>query len=352
MIRQSLLLRLRSTQAVLKVILTRCWKSCSAACLVLFLLYWVYLVYGGAAMLTVTCLLSIVLLGAFYHYQDSYLYLPETPDGSRQFVATPMELSLPYEDIYLRTEDGVRIHAYFIKQPPGMLQTVPTILFLHGNAGNIGYRLPNAQALYEECQCNILLLEYRGFGRSDGAPSEAGLFLDSKAGMDALLSRSDIDIRKIIVFGRSLGGAVAAKLCSHPACVDRACALVIENSFSSIPMFASALFHPLAGRLPEWAYKNQFFSVKSVRLIRAPTLFLSGLRDELVPAWMMEQLFQNCGAPAKHIQRFPQGGHNDTYHCHGYYNTWRAFLSQLLEEDQQLVEEEKERLKSKTCVIQ
>ncbi|XP_065191610.1 protein ABHD13-like [Sycon ciliatum] len=322
MIRQSLY-RLRSTQAVLKVILTRCWKSCSAACLVLFLLYWVY---GGAAMLT---LLSVALLGAFYHYQDSFLYLPETPERSRLFVQTPMAFSLPYENIYLRTEDGVRIHAYFIKQPPGMLQTVPTILFLHGNAGNIGHRLPNAQALYVECQCNILLLEYRGFGRSDGAPSEAGLFLDSKAGMDVLLSRSDIDIRKIIVFGRSLGGAVAAKLCSHPAYVDRACAVLIENSFSSIPMLAKVLFHPLAGRLPEWAFKNQFFSVNSVRLIRAPTLFLSGLDDQLVPAWMMEQLFQNCGAPAKHVQRFPQGGHNNTWQCRGYYNTWRAFLSQV-----------------------
>ena len=92
---------------------------------------------------------------------------------------------------------------------------VPTVLYLHGNAGNIGHRLVNVQGLYNSIGCNVALVEYRGYGRSEGTPSEEGLCMDAQAALDFLLTRSDINTEKILVFGRSLGGAVAIDLATR-----------------------------------------------------------------------------------------------------------------------------------------
>ncbi len=102
------------------------------------------------------------------------VYYPEQPESARVFVQTPSSLGLPFENVILTTEDGCKIVAYFIKQPSSQISKVPTVLYLHGNAGNIGHRLHNAQALYRHCGFNILLLEYRGYGKSQGSSSEIG----------------------------------------------------------------------------------------------------------------------------------------------------------------------------------
>lgn len=149
-------------------IVLRFWRFCSAAMLTLLLLYWLY---GGVV---IFLLLTAAVLGALYHYQDSFLYFPEQPLSSRVFVQNARVLGLPYENLYIRTEDGVRINAVFIKQPPRFQPQVPTILFFHGNAGNVGHRLLNAKALHVHCCCNVMLVEYRGYGKSEGSPSEYG----------------------------------------------------------------------------------------------------------------------------------------------------------------------------------
>ena len=127
--------------------------------------------YGGPVILI---LLLVTIIGGLYHYQDSLLYYPEQPESARVFVQTPSSLGLPYENVVLTAKDGTRISAYFIKQPVGLISKVPTLLYFHGNAGNIGHRLHNAQALYRHCGFNILLVEYRGYGKSQGSPSEMG----------------------------------------------------------------------------------------------------------------------------------------------------------------------------------
>ena len=153
---------------MLTFLLWKFWRICGAAILFLVLIYWMY---GG---ITILILLLIVIIGGLYHYQDSLLYYPEQPESARVFVQTPSSLGLPYENIFLTTSDGVRIAAYFIKQPQPVLGKAPTVLYLHGNAGNIGHRLHNTQALYQHCGFNVFLLEYRGYGKSQGAPSERG----------------------------------------------------------------------------------------------------------------------------------------------------------------------------------
>lgn len=111
-----------------------------------------------------------------------------------------------YESIRFSTADNVSLHLYFISQQIfHVRKSSPTIVFFHGNAGNIGHRLQNCYGLYRDLHCNILLVEYRGYGLSEGTPSEKGLYLDAKASLDYLSSRHDIDHSKIIIFGRSLG---------------------------------------------------------------------------------------------------------------------------------------------------
>ena len=149
-------------------IILRFWRACSAAVLTLFLLYWLY---GGVV---IFLLFTAAVLGALYHYQDALLYFPEQPETSRVFVQNPSVLGLPYENLYLKSQDGTRINVVFVKQPPLMQACAPTILFCHGNAGNIGHRLVNAKALHSQLGCNVLLLEYRGYGKSEGSPSEHG----------------------------------------------------------------------------------------------------------------------------------------------------------------------------------
>ena len=153
---------------IVMFLLWKFWRICGAAILILVLIYWMY---GGFIILI---LLIVVIIGGLYHYQDSLLYYPEQPDSARVFVQIPSTLGLPYENVCLHTSDKVKLCGYFIKQPPAVISKVPTVLYLHGNAGNIGHRLHNAQALFQHCGFNVFLLEYRGYGKSNGDPSEHG----------------------------------------------------------------------------------------------------------------------------------------------------------------------------------
>ena len=149
-------------------LLWRFWRICVATILIIVLLYWMY---GGLLILLV---LLVTLIGAMYHYQDSLLYYPEQPESARVFVQLPSSVGLPYETVSLTCRDKVQIVAYFIKQPSDRLSHAPTLLYFHGNAGNIGHRLHNAHSLYRHCHFNILLVEYRGYGKSEGSPNESG----------------------------------------------------------------------------------------------------------------------------------------------------------------------------------
>lgn len=146
---------------------------------------------------------ELLFPGIVYHAGDKMLYHPDNPPNSRIFVPPPNALSLPFENIYFKSLDSTKLHGYLILQPQPL--ECPTILFLHGNAGNIGHRLPNAKGLYKYLHANVFLLEYRGYGFSEGHPSESGLYKDAQAALNYLLSRQDIDHSRIIVFGRSLG---------------------------------------------------------------------------------------------------------------------------------------------------
>lgn len=182
----------------------------------------------------------------------------------------------------LPTPDGETLSAFLVRPPNKSRARNVTILVFHGNAGNIGHRLPIANILANEMECTTLMLEYRGYGLSTGDPYERGLAIDAQTGLDYIRSRDDLKGSKIVVYGQSLGGAVGIDLVSKNKGTGDIKGLILENTFLSIAkmipnvMPAAKLLIPLCHE--HWKSEEMLPQITDV-----PILFLSGLRDEIVP---------------------------------------------------------------------
>lgn len=262
-----------------------------------------FVLAAGAASLFASVLLPSRLL--------DFLIFQPTPGVD----LTPQELGLRAEDVFLRTSDGVRIHAFYL---PAAGST-RALLFLHGNAGNASHRLPNAAEL-AALGASVLLLDYRGYGRSDGSPSEKGVYADARAGLAHLVTARGFEERRIVVFGRSLGGAVAVDLAR-----DRDLAgLVLESTFSSMADVAGSIF----GGLPVGALvRGRFDSAAKIDRVRCPLLFFHGDRDTVIPIELGRRLFEAAPEP-KAFETLAGAGHNDTVLIGGrpYLERIRRFL--------------------------
>lgn len=257
------------------------------------------------------------LPGILYHAQDHLLYHPELPAHSRVFVPVPTMYRLPYESVNIKVSEGITLHAFWIYHPPERSVHLPTVVYFHGNAGNMGHRLQNAFGIYHTLQCNVLLVEYRGYGLSSGEPSETGFYSDGRAAIDYLLTRHDLDQSQIILFGRSLGGAVAIDVAADPVYGQKIMCVIVENTFTSIPDMAVELIHPSVKYLPLICYRNQYMSLHKAHFMAAPCLFVSGLADALVPPRMMSMLHSRCGSIHKQMLQITGGSHNDTWAVNG-----------------------------------
>ena len=252
---------------------------------------------------------TIVMLGTI---QRSMLYYPTSV-----LEMTPEDMNLAYEDIFLETSDGVKLHGWFV---PGNT-ALATLLFLHGNAGNISHRVENIKRL-NALGLNVFILDYRGYGRSEGSPHEKGLYLDAEAAFSYLLSRNDVAPNRIAVFGRSLGGAVAVDLCSRVNCQS----LILESTFTSMADMSRAIFPflPVGRFLPE-----RYDSEKKIKSIRIPLLQFHGNRDEIIPFKLGQALFEHAPGPKEFVP-IPGAGHNNTYGVGGtwYLDKIREFLAE------------------------
>ncbi|XP_029314622.1 protein ABHD13 [Cottoperca gobio] len=311
------------------------WGACRVSLLALILTFHLY---GGFFLLA---LILASVASILYKFQDVLLYFPDQPSSSRLYV--PMPTGIPHENVYIRTKDGVKLNLILLRytggdMPPGVTpgnqsspasSAPPTILYFHGNAGNIGHRVPNALLMLVNLKANVVLVDYRGYGKSEGEPCEDGLYLDAEATLDYVMTRPDLDKTKVVLFGRSLGGAVAVRLASvNP---HRVAAIIVENTFLSIPHMASTLFSFLPMRLlPLWCYRNQFLSYRQMAVCRMPSLFVSGLSDQLIPPVMMKQLYELSPARTKRLAIFPEGTHNDTWQCQGYFAALEQFMKDLM----------------------
>ena len=266
-------------------------------------------------------LLAVVMigLGIVAHRMailDKFLiYFPE-----RELYVTPADVGLEYSDVYLTTADGLRIHAWHI---PGESDT--TLLWMHGNAGNIAHRVDNIAVLNRQTGLGVLIVDYRGYGLSDGSPSENGLYLDAEAAFDHLVTELGLDpARDIVLFGRSLGVGVAAEMATR----HEVRCVILESGFTSIMGMARAtrpdwLAHALVPLI-----SARYDTLSKVARIQSPVMIVHGDRDEIVPFQMAEQLFEAASEP-KRFHAVRGATHNDVYERGGaaYFRALREFVS-------------------------
>lgn len=233
----------------------------------------------------------------------------------------PEALGIDASEIWLETEDAVRIHGFFL--PGHGREGVPpdrAILFLHGNAGNASHRLPNAAAL-AALASDVLLLDYRGYGRSEGAPSEAGVYRDARAALGWLVDERGLPEQRIVLFGRSLGGAVSIDLAQ-----DRPLGgVIVESTFTNVSDIARAMVGA-----PGALLARGFDSHAKIAAVRAPLLFFHGDRDEIVPFALGRRLFERAPEP-KAFEVIRGAGHNDTVQVGGaaYFARIGRFLDEV-----------------------
>jgi fermentation-respiration switch protein FrsA (DUF1100 family) len=210
----------------------------------------------------------------------------------------PSYIRLAFEDVYISTKDGFKINGWFIPSSNASY----TILFCHGNAGNIGHRLDKINLLHG-IGLNIFILDYRGYGRSQGKPSENGFYLDAQAAYDYLVNNRKIDPKKIILYGESIGTAVAIDL----AAKVEVKAFIVEGAFSSGKDMAKRIY-PF---LPPLIFSNRFDSSAKIKKISAEKLFIHSREDEIVPLALAMKLYSFADAPKQFIEIY--GGHNTAF---------------------------------------
>ena len=165
------------------------------------------------------------------------IYPRNLPPGSRTESGSPSPEQFEitnYESLHLPTPDGETIHAFFVRPSDKNRSLNITVLMFHGNAGNIAHRLPIAKVLADSIHLNVLMLEYRGYGLSTGTPDEKGLNIDAQVGLDWIRNNSETRSSSIVIFGQSLGGAVAIQLCARNQRAGDIAGLILENTFLSI----------------------------------------------------------------------------------------------------------------------
>jgi pimeloyl-ACP methyl ester carboxylesterase len=221
---------------------------------------------------------------------NALLYFP-----ARDLLSAP---AIEHDELTFETEDGERLHGWWV---PAAGEPRAHALFLHGNAGNIGDRVPHVELL-AGAGLDVLAFDYRGYGRSSGRPSEHGTYRDARAALAELRRRPGVDPDRVAYVGESLGGAIALELALHAPPI----ALVLQSTFTSIRDMARR-HYPM---IPRAAVPDAYPSLRLVTGLRSPLLCLHGDRDELVPLMHGEALFEAAPEP-KRMHVLAGVGHND-----------------------------------------
>lgn len=232
-----------------------------------------------------------LLLRTFERHQ---MYYPTRP-----LEATPDQAGMEYEDLHLTASDGVRLHGWWVPAEADR----GTVLFCHGNAGNISHRLDSV-AVFHRLGLNVLIFDYRGFGHSEGTPDEEGTYRDAEAAYRYLREERGIGPDRIVIFGRSLGGAVAIELAGRV----EAAGLIGESTFTSTVEMGKLIYPFLPIRL---MVRNRYDSLSKVGNLKLPALFIHSPDDELVPFDHGRRLYLAAAAPKEFLSL--RGGHGDGF---------------------------------------
>ena len=248
--------------------------------------------------------------GYLYFFQERVVFAP-----AREITMTPDEVGLTWEDLYLEVAPGVKVNAWYISAPDSAQKTV---LFCSGNAGNISRRIYTAQFL-TELGVNVMLVDYRGYGRSQGSPSEKNAYADIRAAYNWLISEKKVPAENLYLFGRSLGGAVAIDLASKAPVAG----LIVESSFTSAAEVGRKMFPFMPVKMLS---RYRFDSASKIGLVNCPVLITHSPDDGMIPFEMGRRLFELAPEPKEFIEL--AGAHNerDYYESEKYVNGLRRFL--------------------------
>ena len=256
--------------------------------------------------------LLIVVNAYIYVKQPGMVFYP-----LKEIDATPKDWGLSYDAVELKLADKTRISGWYLSHP----QADKTLLFFHGNGGNISHR-GDSIYIFHKLKFNVLIIDYPGYGKSEGSPSESGLYQSADAAWQYLISDKKVNPENIIIFGRSLGGAVATDLASRV----KAGGLILESTFSSARDFIDIAF-PVFSHFIYLRYS--FDSLNKIKKVGTPVLVIHSPNDEIVPFELGQKLFAAVQSEKEFLQI--EGGHNDGFmqSIRPYMQTLRIFIQSL-----------------------
>lgn len=279
------------------------------------------------SLLTIAASVYLLLMVVLYFYQGRMVFLAHLP--GRALTATPDDIGLAFESIMIPTQDGERIHGWYVpasKRGQNLgagPNATPVLLFFHGNAGNISHRLDSIR-IFNELGVDVLIVDYRGYGDSTGKPGEEGVYLDGEAAWNYLVETRGVESDRIVVFGRSLGAVVGARLASRYSPGG----LIIESGFTSGVDMARRLYPFLPARL---ITRLEFPLIDFARELRCPVLVIHSRDDEIIPFDMGEEIYEAVPGENKTFLEI-WGGHNTGFYLSEavYIPALEAFFQRVL----------------------
>ena len=251
-------------------------------------------------------------MAILYFFQSHYVYFPE-----REIILTPDKIGLSYEPVSFAALDGPKLSGWFV--PAADSRGV--VLFCHGNGGNISHRL-ELIALLRELGLSTFIFDYRGYGQSEGKPNERGTYNDAEAAWQYLTERRQVRPDKIVVFGESLGGAVASYLARR----HTPKALILQSTFTSFRDLAAKFYPYLPVRL---LARFDYNTIAHLRGVRCPVLVVHSRDDEMIPFGQGRRLFEAAKEPKEFLAI--SGSHNEGFATSGkiYVDGLREFIAGL-----------------------
>ncbi len=240
---------------------------------------------------------AIYVISAVYKYctQSSYVYSPK-----KEIVGTPFDLKLYFEEVLLKTSDGANLCGWFVPSRGSN----KVILFLHGNGGNISNRLTLIDYFNRKVGTSVFIIDYRGYGKSDGKITEAGTYMDARAAWDYLTVSKKIKTENIVLYGRSLGGPIAARLAGEVG----AKLLILDSTFTSIKDIAAETYPYLPVRR---FFKFEYPTISYIKSVKCPVLIIHSSGDERVPFSHGLKLYNDAGQPREFLKL--SGTHGNSY---------------------------------------
>jgi len=246
-----------------------------------------------AVVIGIIILYTSVAVYRFFN-QSKYVYFP-----TREIISTPSDIGLLYEDIFFKASDGVTLSGWYIP----VEKPRATILVFHGNGGNISNRLEFIK-IFNQLGLTTFIIDYRGYGKSQGEPSEEGTYLDAQAAWDYLVKEKKINPYKITLFGRSLGGPIASWLAKR--CNPRA--LILDSTFTSIKDVGAELYPYLPVKK---FFKFDYNTIEYLKEVSCPVLIIHSINDNYIPFSHGVKLFEEANEPKKFLKI--SGTHNDGF---------------------------------------